>query len=300
MPNDEREELFRIAAAEMQMPEAVIEKDFWVCYTLDYLFHRSKFKKHIVFKGGTSLSKAFGLIDRFSEDVDLILDWRLLGYEEDEPWRGRSNTQQDKFKNDSIERTSRFLSESFIPDIKESIFDDVGYEADIYQAEEAETVLFAYPRIHHLAATLDVIRLEIGPLAAWSPAVKANITSYLAEKRPQIFDRPSTEVVTAAPERTFWEKVSILHQEAHRPETKRMLPRYSRHYYDIFRFANSAIKMRAFDNIALLEKVVTFKMPSYSDFLFAADTQIQPFGCVSQRMPANPFLESTSAKFSLL
>ncbi len=47
----------------------------------------------MVFKGGTSLSKAFGLIERFSEDIDLILDWRLLGYGIDEPWEERSNTK---------------------------------------------------------------------------------------------------------------------------------------------------------------------------------------------------------------
>lgn len=56
-----------------------IEKDFWVCYMLDYLFHRCAWKDNLDFKGGTSLSKAYGLIERFSEDIDLILDWRVLG-----------------------------------------------------------------------------------------------------------------------------------------------------------------------------------------------------------------------------
>lgn len=57
----------------------MIEKDFWVCWTLDYLFHDSPWKEHLAFKGGTSLSKCFDLIHRFSEDIDLILDWRLVG-----------------------------------------------------------------------------------------------------------------------------------------------------------------------------------------------------------------------------
>lgn len=56
-----------------------IEKDLWVCYMLDYLFHRCALKDNLPFKGGTSLSKAYGLIERFSEDIDLILDWRVLG-----------------------------------------------------------------------------------------------------------------------------------------------------------------------------------------------------------------------------
>lgn len=59
----------------MGMTDAIIEKDFWVCYMLDYLFHRSAWKDNIAFKGGTSLSKAYGLIERFSEDIDLILNW---------------------------------------------------------------------------------------------------------------------------------------------------------------------------------------------------------------------------------
>lgn len=73
----ERRMVFEAAAQRMALAPAVVEKDFWVCYTLDHLFHRSGFAESMVFKGGTSLSKAFGLIERFSEDIDLILDWRL-------------------------------------------------------------------------------------------------------------------------------------------------------------------------------------------------------------------------------
>ena len=74
LSNEEREELFLVRAREKALPEAVIEKDFWVCWTLDYLFHKSPWKEHLAFKGGTSLSKCFDLIHRFSEDIDLILD----------------------------------------------------------------------------------------------------------------------------------------------------------------------------------------------------------------------------------
>lgn len=80
LPDNDRRELFRNTAAKMGLNDAIIEKDFWVCLTLDYLFHRSPWKRVITFKGGTSLSKAYHLISRFSEDIDLILDWRILGY----------------------------------------------------------------------------------------------------------------------------------------------------------------------------------------------------------------------------
>lgn len=75
----ERRLVFEAAAQRMALAPAIVEKDFWVCYTLDHLFHRSGFAESMVFKGGTSLSKAFGLIERFSEDIDLILTWATPG-----------------------------------------------------------------------------------------------------------------------------------------------------------------------------------------------------------------------------
>lgn len=80
LPESDRRELFRNTADKMGLNDAIVEKDFWVCFTLDYLFHRCPWKNAITFKGGTSLSKAFNLISRFSEDIDLILNWRVLGY----------------------------------------------------------------------------------------------------------------------------------------------------------------------------------------------------------------------------
>ena len=105
----DREALFRNTAAKMGMNEAIIEKDFWVCYMLDYLFHRCAWKDNLAFKGGTSLSKAYGLIERFSEDIDLILDWRVIGYGLNEPWAERSNTKQDAVNKEANERAEVFL-----------------------------------------------------------------------------------------------------------------------------------------------------------------------------------------------
>lgn len=89
LSQEERADVFIIVAKEKKMHPAIVEKDFWVCWTLDYLFSESKFKDSFAFKGGTSLSKGFDLIERFSEDIDLIFDWRLLGYGIDEPWKRR-------------------------------------------------------------------------------------------------------------------------------------------------------------------------------------------------------------------
>ncbi len=77
----DRADALVVAARKKGMHPAIVEKDFWVCWTLDYLFRESVYRDSFAFKGGTSLSKGFNLIERFSEDIDLIFDWRLLGYE---------------------------------------------------------------------------------------------------------------------------------------------------------------------------------------------------------------------------
>lgn len=76
LPVKDRTELFQATAIKMGMLPNVVEKDFWVCFMLDHLFHDCQYKKAFVFKGGTSLSKSYHVIERFSEDIDLILDWR--------------------------------------------------------------------------------------------------------------------------------------------------------------------------------------------------------------------------------
>lgn len=83
LSEQDRRILFRNTSQKTGLNEAIVEKDFWVCLTLDYLFHRCQWKSAFTFKGGTSLSKCYNLIKRFSEDIDLILDWRILGSKPD-------------------------------------------------------------------------------------------------------------------------------------------------------------------------------------------------------------------------
>ena len=255
----DREELFLVTAREKGLPEAMIEKDFWVCWTLDYLFRDSPWKEHLAFKGGTSLSKCFDLIHRFSEDIDLILDWRLLGCEKDEPWAERSRNQQDKYNKAVNARTETFLAESFVPDLEADFHKLLrdGFRITI-DATDPQTVCFAYPRLFSEGAILPIIRLEIGALAAWTPTQEATIMSFAVEQYPHVFERPNTTLRTVSPERTFWEKVTILHKEAFRTNGK-IPPRYSRHYYDLWCMAQSPVKETAFKNLELLRQVVAFK-----------------------------------------
>lgn len=261
--NDKRI-LFRNTADKMGLNDAIVEKDFWVCFTLDHLFHRSPWKESVTFKGGTSLSKAFNLINRFSEDIDLILDWRVLGYEKDEPWEKRSNTKQDAFNKEANVRAEVFLEETFCPVIRDELSQELGREADIYIDEtERQTVIFSYPRLFTGVGPLQVIRLEIGALAAWTPARSAKIVPYAAEYYPDVFKQKNTHVLAVAPERTFWEKATILHHESNRPQHLAIPQRYSRHYYDLYRMAATPVKETALSRLDLLKKVVDFKMKFY-------------------------------------
>ena len=136
--------------------------------------------------------------------------------------------------------------------------------ANLYiEDSDKQTICFAYPKIFNNDGILQVIRLEIGALAAWTPSKEKVICPYVAELYPKVFEQTDTCILTAAAERTFWEKVTILHHEANRPENSDMPKRYSRHYYDLYCIANSENKQMAYNNLDLLKKVVEFKMKFY-------------------------------------
>lgn len=256
--------LFRNTAQKTGLNEAIVEKDFWVCIMLDYLFHRCQWKDAFTFKGGTSLSKCYGLINRFSEDIDLILDWRVLGYGINEPWEARSNTKQDHFNKEANARAERWLAEILLPTLRTDWADILGTAPDFFiESDDPQTICFRYPCIYQTDSILQILRLEIGALAAWTPAVEKSVRPYAAEHYPKAFEQAETTILTAAAERTFWEKVTILHHEANRPAQLVMPMRYSRHYYDLFCIAHSVNKQAAFDDLPLLQKVVEFKMKFY-------------------------------------
>lgn len=263
LSSEELEELFSNTADKKQMIPAVMEKDFWVCYMLDYLFQRSKWKDSFAFKGGTSLSKSYKVIERFSEDIDIILDWRILGYEYDEPWQARSNTQQDKFNSGANENAALFLANTFVPEVKREISKELNIEADIcIDSNDNQTVMFLYPQIFRNHAILQEIRLEIGALAAWTPATARDISPYVAEIYPDLFVRKSVDIYTVSVIRTFWEKITILHREANR--VNGYFPtRYSRHYYDLYCMYRLDIHTDAMMELELLEKVVEFNKKFY-------------------------------------
>lgn len=156
------------------------------------------------------------------------------------------------------------MSEELLPVLREDISKILGEEASLYiLPEDPQTICFQYPKVFEDSNTMQVIRLEIGALAAWTPSATKMVSPYVAQVYPKIFSKLDTTILTASAERTFWEKATILHHEANRPENLPMPKRYSRHYYDLYCIAHSDVKESAYSNLALLKKVTDFKMKFY-------------------------------------
>lgn len=260
-PKNELDAILQEVSNTKGLSKAIIEKDLWVCTVLDHLFTKSPWRDNLAFKGGTSLSKAYNLIERFSEDIDLILDWRVIGYGETEPLEERSSNQQDKLNKEILAKTSEFLQTTFIPRIKKDLSGLISRDLQIIYEDDA--VIIGYGNAYADASILHTIRLEIGALAAWTPTQITTIRPYIAEAYPEQFGDTFVKVRTTTPERTFWEKITILHREAFRPENSVLPPRMSRHYYDVHRMAKLGILDRALQNPDLLDQVAAFKAKFY-------------------------------------
>lgn len=254
----DRKELFQQTAAKMSvLSEAAIEKDFWVCWVLNRLFE-SSLKNIIIFKGGTSLSKVFHVIHRFSEDIDLILNWKdnSVG----NPMEPRGYTQQGKFNEKLDEWSNLFIRDSILPEVQKICGNICSAELS---PELPDNIIITYPKAFSDPYLRPQILLEIGAKAAWVPHGTYEISPYAAEYYPRLFKVPKFQIVATTAERSFWEKVTILHSEAHRPEGKQIKERYSRHYYDTMMMARSPIKERAFQDLNLLKQVAEFKDKFY-------------------------------------
>lgn len=254
----ERNALFAETAAAMSTVPAIAEKDFWVVWALDKLFAHTQLKRILQFKGGTSLSKAFHLIGRFSEDIDLILDWREVT--QGDPHQARSKSQQTKFNETTNGQARIYIKQNLLPEVSALLAPVCECHME---GSDGFSIYVRYPSAFSDTYLRPEILLEIGPLAAWLPSAVATIQPYAARYFPQAFTRPECQVPTILAKRTFWEKATILHQEAHRAGGKPMPPRYSRHYYDLALLARATVRHEALADLALLEAVVDFKQRFY-------------------------------------
>lgn len=244
--DDERRDLFLSTAARLGTPVQNVEKDFWACWTLDALFNGlAAGGPRLLFKGGTSLSKAFGLISRFSEDIDITVFREDLGQRADVAELDALSGKQRRARLDAIRAacqayiagplTGQFtqLAASVIPKARFRL------ELDP-EDKDGQTLLFWYPAV--TATTGDYIRsavkIESGAKSALDPHVAATVEPYASPDVPDL-NLLVANVTTVKPERTFWDKVIILHglRQWHdrRNELRHGGQRISRHYYDIYR-----------------------------------------------------------------
>ena len=180
------------------------------------------------------------------------------------PWEERSKTKQDIFNKQINSEAAKFYKEELIPqlniEMKEKLGDGEWISVD---TEDEMVVNFYYPQIFEAEYLRSCVRLEIGPLAEWMPSHETSVTPFAAEKYPDIFSQKETSVLTIDVERTFWEKLTILHKIANFPDGKTLPARYARHLYDVYNMGNSWVKERAFKRKELLEKDVAFKQKFY-------------------------------------
>jgi len=258
LPSTQRQELFSETAARKGVFPAIIEKDFWVCWTLSRLFADEHLSRLLMFKGGTSLSKVFNLIERFSEDIDLIIDWRVVAGED--PMAARSNSKQDALNKQIDEEAMAYIAGDLAGMVRGVLSPICSCELDV---DDGHVLNIRYPVAFPPEYLRPEIRLEIGPLASWFPFGEYRIRPYAADAFPALFEHPDCTVQAIKAERTFWEKATILHHEAHRPDGSSQPPRYSRHYYDLAMMANADVKAHALADLRQMEEVVAFKMKFY-------------------------------------
>ncbi|MEW5894931.1 MAG: nucleotidyl transferase AbiEii/AbiGii toxin family protein [Candidatus Omnitrophota bacterium] len=254
LSESDRRDLFSETAARKGMTPVIIEKDFWVCWTLSKIFEHAHLSDKVIFKGGTSLSKVFNLIERFSEDIDLVLNWDLLT--DEDPREERSRAKQKKFNEALMRKTQECLKNFVLPCLTEAVGGICKVEAD---KEKEGAVNIHYPGVFRDEYLRREIVLEIGPRSDWIPHEQYSILPYAAEEFPNLFTSAECQVIALKAERTFWEKVTILHAEAFRPEGKQMPLRYSRHYYDLSLMSLSSIKESALEDLQLLDLVIKSK-----------------------------------------
>lgn len=264
----QRAELFESAALKTGMGAVILEKDFWVCWTLKELFRLPDIGEHLIFKGGTSLSKVFKIIERFSEDIDVSIDRGWLGFGgANEPEAGASNKEKQRrieaLKAACQQKIASVLQPALDKAIKAKVGTDEKWSlrADDEDPDQ-QTLMFDYPSSFApdtAGYIRRVVKIEMGARADHWPSETKTITPYVAEEFPQGFREPSTEVKVLSAERTFWEKATILHAEFHRPAEKPMPDRFSRHYCDFHELIRKGIGASATAKLDLLARVAQHK-----------------------------------------
>ncbi len=256
LSSHERREALTVIADRSGRPAHLLEKDIWVVWALNALY-QSPLGKHLVFKGGTSLSKAYGVIQRFSEDVDLTYDIRALA---PELTSGASDalpetrSQENRWTKVVRDRLPKWVASSAQPILAKALSDD-GLTATL--RAEGEKLLIDYEATSTGSGYVSpTVMLEFGARSTGEPAslrdIKCDASTFIDGVS---FPTARPRVMHA--ERTFWEKATAIHvfclQERQRGE------RFARHWHDIVKLDEAGFAAKAFDDRTLAQAVAHHK-----------------------------------------
>lgn len=242
----------------------ILEKDIWLCEVLDALF-RLPCRKPMAFKGGTSLSKVYRAIDRFSEDIDVTIDYRSLNDEITDLSSIISNSQRSKLSEALKNALSIHVLEELVPELKAALEARLPEASlNIEVSQDAEKLWVYYPTA---VETTDLylrpsILIEFGGRNSTLPQDTHTIVPDVAEHVPTL-KFPTAQVSVLSAERTFWEKATLIHVESHRSTPRLGAERLSRHWYDLAKLADHEVGHRAAINHNLLVDVLNIKETFY-------------------------------------
>lgn len=241
-------------ARKAQLPAFAIEKDWWVVQALNMLFEM-EVANDLIFKGGTSLSKGWGLIERFSEDIDLAINRKFFGFGED-----LGKNQRDKLRKTFNKYIREVLFPSLTLKLKENHLNEVALELQEIKSSDQDPLIISlhYPSV--TAPNLYLrpkVQIEISCRSLMEPYEHREIVSLLDANYPNSsFSQKPIKIPVASPEKTFLEKLFLLHEEFQKPLEKIRVKRLSRHLYDIHQLSKSEFANKAIENHQLYETIV--------------------------------------------
>jgi hypothetical protein len=254
LSREDRLEALGVAATESGRPVHLLEKDIWVVWAIDGLFS-SEFGKHLVFKGGTSLSKAYDVIDRFSEDVDVTYDVRELIPElvGDGAPLPKNNSQAQRWRAAIDEKLPAWVQDKALAAINKHV-EATGVDVKV-TAEGTKIYIDYDPLATGTGYSPPRITLEFGARSTGEPFEERPITCDAAEYLPDL-EFPAAKPQVMLPKRTFWEKATAVHVFC---KQGRQGDRLSRHWHDLVRLDDAGYAQEAFDDRALANEVAEFK-----------------------------------------
>lgn len=246
--------IFTTTGEKEGLPAYAIEKDWWVVQTIRIIF-QMEVGKQLLFKGGTSLSKAWGLINRFSEDIDLALNREFLGFKPGLI----SKTQVRKLRTASF----GYITDVFYEDLK-AAFGEAGFDNVTFDYEnlgdgdqDPVSILVQYPAlIDHPESIKPRVKVEIGSRSLKDPYSDRSFKSIVSNQfQDKAYADTKITIPCINPERTYLEKLFLLHEEFQKPEEKIRVDRLSRHLYDLYKISQSEYKKSAQDP-ALISDII--------------------------------------------